>query len=114
MTTETKSLPGNAQRRDDGDTQPMVMDFQVDPGYTTLIVFCFLWIAFIAVSIVAFWAIVFTGKYPRGLFDYSSGVLRWTWRVCFYSYEALGTDKYPAVFSRIRPGISRRPRDKIS
>ncbi len=54
-----------------------------------------LWIAFIVVCIISFFAIVFTGKHPKGLFDFKVGVLRWTWRVGFYSYEALGTDKYP-------------------
>jgi hypothetical protein len=59
------------------------------------IVLLFLWIAYVVLSIVAFFGILITGRYPRGIFDFNVGVLRWTWRVGFYSYEALGTDRYP-------------------
>jgi hypothetical protein len=52
-------------------------------------------IAFVVMTLVAYVCVLFTGRYPHGIFSFNVGVLRWGWRVGYYGYEALGTDRYP-------------------
>ena len=70
---------------------PLVKWFLAIPHYIVLI---FLGIAAIVCVIIAWFAILFTGRYPRGLFDFVEGVMRWTNRVTAYAF-ALVTDQYP-------------------
>jgi hypothetical protein len=76
---------------------PIVKWFLAIPHY---IVLFFLWIGVVLAVIVAWFAILFTGRYPRGLFDYVEGVIRWHNRVVGYAF-VLVTDRYPPF--RLRP-----------
>jgi hypothetical protein len=78
-------------RRDLNRWLPLVKWLLAFPHY---IVLFFLWIAALVVVIVAWFAILFTGRYPRGMFEFVEGVIRWHNRVLAYAL-VLVTDRYP-------------------
>ena len=98
--------------------RPIVLNARLDPGLSRwqwlvkwflaiphYLVLAFLWPAFLLVTIIAGICILFTGRYPRPLFDFTSGVLRWTWRVSYYAASGgLGTDQYPPFTLGTAPG----------
>jgi len=89
-------------------TYPLRMEAELDTGLSRwlwlvkwllsiphFVVLGFLWIAYGVLTVLAFFAILFTGRYPRSMFEFNVGVIRWTWRVSYYSFGVNGTDRYP-------------------
>jgi hypothetical protein len=70
---------------------PLVKWLLAIPHY---IVLAFLWLAAFVLVIIAWFAILFTGRYPKGMFEFVEGVFRWTNRVVAYAF-VLATDQYP-------------------
>jgi hypothetical protein len=84
-------IPYPAATRDLNRWLPLVKWFLAIPHYVVLCVLC---VAAVVCVIIAWFAILVTGRYPRGLFDFVVGVLRWWLRVAAYAV-LLTTDRYP-------------------
>lgn len=84
-------IPYPDAKKDINRWLPLVKWFLAIPHY---IILCFLGIAALVCMVIAWFAILFTGRYPRGLFDLVVGVFRWSLRVVVYAF-LLTTDRYP-------------------
>jgi hypothetical protein len=98
---------------------PARLDGQLDPALSRwlwlvkwllavphLVVLFFLWFAVTVLTVVAGFAILFTGRYPRAIFDFNVGVMRWSWRVSFYAGRRQPEVRYRGMCPEAR-GLTR-------
>lgn len=89
-------------------TYPLTLDASLDPATSRwlwlvkfvlviphFVVLVGLWLVLSVLTVVAGVAILITGRYPEAIFDFNRGVIRWTWRVTYYTTGGFGTDRYP-------------------
>jgi hypothetical protein len=103
--TEPVNIPGDPVRvRCDIDAPSrwlwLVKWALATPHYLILTLLC---LVYPLLTIVAGVSILFTGRYPRPIFDFNVGVLRWSWRVMNYRFPMNSTDKYPPFTLASRP-----------
>jgi len=84
-------IPYPDTKKDLNRWMPLVKWFLAIPHFIALV---FMFIAVVFCTIFAWFAILFTGRYPRGIFDLVEGFLRWSLRVNAYAF-LLTTDQYP-------------------
>ena len=93
--TEERSYPLDIRGEMSPDLSPWLWMVKWLLAMPHFIVLIFLSLAAFVLWVIAWWAILFTARYPRGLFNYIVGVMRWWWRVSFYAFYPLATDRYP-------------------
>ena len=84
-------LPYPDVKKDLNRWMPLIKWFLAIPHFIALV---FMFIAVVFCTIFAWFAILFTGRYPRGIFDFVEGFLRWSLRVNAYAF-LLTSDEYP-------------------